>query len=110
VLPDDDRIVGEAGYNLLTSGHGELGMTVARGWRSWLGAYLLDALFDIASVAGVPYLEADVLTMDRPMLHLLASRGSMVPGYRNSSVVRYITATGDRRGATSRQLDECAIA
>jgi hypothetical protein len=108
--PDDHRIVGEAGYNLLASGHGELGMTVARRWQSWLCACLLDALLDLASAAGVPYLEADVLTVDGPMLQLLASRGSIVMGHRDSSVVRHRVATGDRCRATSRHLDERAIA
>jgi hypothetical protein len=69
------RIVGEASYELLPNGDGELGMAVATGQRGWLGPYLLDALVDAAAERGVPNLEADVLATNAPMLALLRSRG-----------------------------------
>jgi hypothetical protein len=97
VLPgaatDDDCIVGEAGYNLLPNGNGELGITVARNWRSCLGPYLLDALVEVAKAAGVPNLEADVLSVDRQMLALLHSRGSVAKELRGWSVVRVLIGT-----------------
>jgi GNAT superfamily N-acetyltransferase len=69
------RLVGEASYELLPNGDGELAMAVAADWRGWLGAYLLDALVDAAAERGVPNLEADVLATNAPMLALLRSRG-----------------------------------
>lgn len=69
------RIVGEASYELLPSGDGELGMAVAADRRGWLGPYLLDALLEVAASRGVPNLRADVLATNAPMLALLRSRG-----------------------------------
>ncbi|HEX6424418.1 MAG TPA: GNAT family N-acetyltransferase [Acidimicrobiales bacterium] len=69
------RLVGEAAYELLPNGDGELAMAVASDWRGWLGPYLLDALVDAAAERGVPNLEADVLATNAPMLALLRSRG-----------------------------------
>ena len=70
-VDDEGRIVGEANYELLPDGDGELGMAVARDWRGWLGAYLLDTLVDAAAARGVPNIEADVLVTNRRMLSLL---------------------------------------
>jgi acyl carrier protein len=94
--PVDDRIIGEAGYVLLPNGDGEISITVAACWRGWLGPYLLDALVEIAAAAGVPNLEADVLTANRPMLALLRSRGSVVMEHQDWTVVRLLIATGSR--------------
>lgn len=69
------RIVGEANYELLPNGDGELAMAVAGDWRGWLGPFLLDALVAAAADRGVPNLEADVLATNAPMLSLLRSRG-----------------------------------
>ena len=46
--------MGEANYELLPDGDGELGMAVARDWRGWLGAYLLDTLVDAAAARACP--------------------------------------------------------
>jgi acyl carrier protein len=94
--PVEERIVGEAGYTRLPNGDGELAMTVAPRWRGWLGPYLLDALVAIAAAAGIPNLEADVLTANRPMLALLRARGSVVMEHQDWSVVRLLIATGGR--------------
>jgi hypothetical protein len=69
------RIVGEANYELLPDGDGELGMAVARDWRGWLGPYLLDTLVDAAAARAVPNIEADVLVTNGRMLSLLRDRG-----------------------------------
>ena len=66
---------GDAGDTLLPSGNGELAIVGARKWQG-VGPYLLDALVEMAAAAGVPNLEADVLTANRPMLALLRSRGT----------------------------------
>jgi acyl carrier protein len=94
--PVEKRIIGEAGYTRLPNGDGELAMTVARRWRGWLGPYLLDALVAIAAAAGIPNLEADVLTTNRPMLALLRARGSVVMEHQDWSVARLLIATGGR--------------
>jgi hypothetical protein len=97
VLPeaatDEDCIVGEAGYNLLPNGDGELAITVARDWRSCLGPCLLDALVEVAAAAGVPNLQTDVLSVDTQMLALLHSRGAVVMKRSGWSVVRLLIGT-----------------
>ena len=45
----EDRLVAEAGYALLPDGNGEFALTVAAGWRGWLGPYLLDAIVTAAA-------------------------------------------------------------
>jgi hypothetical protein len=94
--PAADRIIGEAGYTMLPNGDGELAITVARGWRGWLGPYLLDALVETAAANGVPNLEADVLTVNGPMLALLRSRGCVVMEHEGWSVVRLLIGTANR--------------
>ena len=73
--PGGGGIVGEASYELLSNGDGELAMAVAEHHRGWLGPYLLDALVEAAAARGVPNLEADVLVTNSSMLALLRSRG-----------------------------------
>jgi hypothetical protein len=91
--PVEDRIIGEAGYVPVPNGDGELAIAVARRWRGWLGPSLLDALVKTAAAAGVPNLEADVLTVKGPMLALLRSRGSVVMEHQDWNVVRMLIAT-----------------
>jgi RimJ/RimL family protein N-acetyltransferase len=74
-VEDGGRIVGEANYERLPDGDGELGMAVAPDRRGGLGAYLLDALLEAASARGVPNLEADVMVTNTRMLALLRARG-----------------------------------
>ena len=95
----DDRIIGEAGYNLLPNGDGELEITVERGVRGWLAPYLLDALVELAAQSAVPNLEADVLTVNAPMLALLRSHGSVMMRHEGWRVVRLLIGT-DGRGPT----------
>jgi hypothetical protein len=73
-------IVGEASYELLPNGDGELGMAVAAGERGWLGPYLLDALVEAAAARHVPNIEADVLVTNSRMLALLRARGYATVG------------------------------
>src|SRR5262245_12679534 len=68
------RIVGEANYEPLADGDGELGMAVAPDARG-NGHTLLDALIDAAQAHGVPNIEADVLVTNGRMLGLLRGRG-----------------------------------
>ena len=70
-----EEVVGEASYFLQPDGSGELAITVAPDRRGWLGAYLLDALVEAATAAGVPRLEADILLENRPMWALVRRRG-----------------------------------
>ena len=71
----EDQLVAEAGYSMLPDGNGEFALTVAAGWRGWLGPYLLDALVAAAAARGVPNLQADILLENAQMLALVASRG-----------------------------------
>ena len=75
-----DEIVAEAGYAMLPDGNGEFALTVAAGWRGWLGPYLLDALVAAAAARGVPNLQADILLENAQMLALVASRGYVTLG------------------------------
>jgi hypothetical protein len=68
-------LVAEAGYAILPDGNGEFALTVAAGWRGWLGPYLLDALVAAAAARGVPILEADILVSNVQMLSLVSTRG-----------------------------------
>lgn len=70
-----DKLVAEAGYAILPDGNGEFALTVAAGWRGWLGPYLLDALVAAAAARGVPNLEADILVSNVQMLSLVSTRG-----------------------------------
>ena len=90
------RIVGEANYELLPNGDGELAMAVAGDRRGWLGPYLLDALIEAAAARGVPNLEADVLVANSRMLTLLRSRGYATLPTDDWVTVRLIVGTAGR--------------
>jgi RimJ/RimL family protein N-acetyltransferase len=103
IVQDQDgteRLVGEAGYEPLEDGDGELGIAVDRAWRGWLGPYLLDALLDAAAEEGVPNLEADVLCSNLSMLTLLRCRGYALMPRDDWTVVRLLVKAGGR-GAPS---------
>lgn len=82
----EDTIVAEAGYAMLPDGNGEFALTVAAGWRGWLGPYLLDALVAAAAARRVPNLQADVLVENTRMLTLLASRGYVTLRHQSAEV------------------------
>jgi GNAT superfamily N-acetyltransferase len=90
------RIVGEASYELLPDGDGELAMTVADDRRGWLGPFLLDALIEAAAERGVPNLEADVLVTNSRMLTLLRARGYATLPSDDWVTVRLIVGTAGR--------------
>jgi acetate---CoA ligase (ADP-forming) len=73
-----DKLVAEAGYVLLPDGNGEFALTVAVGWRGWLGPFLLDAVAAAAAARGVPNLQADILKSNVRMLALVSGRGYAV--------------------------------
>ena len=92
-----EKVVAECGYEALPNGNGELGITVAPGWRGWLGPYLLDVLLDAAAARGVPNLEADILVENRPMLAMISARGyATVDHYEQPSIVRVVIGAQDR--------------
>jgi GNAT superfamily N-acetyltransferase len=81
-LADDELpIVAEADYELLENGNGEMAIVVDRQWRGWVGPYLVGVLAAIAADRGVANLEAEVLTVNRPMRTLTRNRGeAILPG------------------------------
>ena len=98
IMEEEDatnQVVGEATYDLLPNGDGELGITVAETARGWLGPYLLDALVREAGARGVPNLEADVLVGNRRMLTLLRARGYAVMDH-DSAIIRVAIGTTRR--------------
>jgi hypothetical protein len=88
-----EQVVAEAGWTPLADGAGELSMVIARGWRGWLGPYLLDLLLRRAAARGVANLCADVLAVNGPMLALLSSRGTARVDQHDWSVVRVRVGT-----------------
>jgi hypothetical protein len=98
----EHKIVAEAGYALLPDGNGEFALTVAAGWRGWLGPYLLDAIVAAAAARGVPNLQADILLENTPMLALAASRGYVTVGRQSSEVRVAIAAARPCRAAALR--------
>jgi ribosomal protein S18 acetylase RimI-like enzyme len=101
----ESELVAEAGYTRLDDGDGELAITVARGWRGWLGPYLLDALLAAGAARGVPNLQADVLVTNGPMLALLRSRGYATVDHPDGSVVRVLIGTSGRTPTWSGPAD-----
>ena len=81
------KLVAEAGYALLPDGNGEFALTVAVGWRGWLGPFLLDAVVAAAAARDVPNLQADILKSNVRMLALLSGRGYVVL-HREASELR----------------------
>jgi hypothetical protein len=93
---DHDRIVGDASYELLPNGNGDVSMTVAAGQRGWLGPFLLDALVQAAASRGIPNLEADVLATNSRMLSVLRTRGYATLGSGDWVTQRLVVGTGGR--------------
>jgi hypothetical protein len=94
-----EALVAEAGYALLPDGNGEFALTVAAGWRGWLGPYLLDALVAEAAARGVPNLQADILVSNVRMLALVASRGYLTLERQGSQLRVAIDAAQPRQSA-----------
>jgi acetyltransferase len=92
-LDDDGCVVGDASYELLPDGDGDLGIVVSPAWRGWLGPFLLDTLVDAARRRGVPNLEADVLATNGRMLSLLRARGYATLASDDWVSVRLIVGT-----------------
>ena len=97
--------IGEAGYRLLPDGNGELAMTIERDSARLARPISPRRVAEAAAASGLPNLEADVLTVDGPMLGLLRSRGSVVMEHDGWSVVRLLIGTGDRRPTWSASND-----
>jgi len=74
-VTDDGEIVADAGYGLLPDGDAEFALTVARGWRGWLGPYLLQLLAEDAAHRGIRNLRASILSENRLMRALVQHRG-----------------------------------
>ncbi len=92
-------LVAEAGYAMLPDGNGEFAITIAAGWRGWLGPYLLDAIVTEAALRGVPNLQADIMAENARMLALVADRGYVAIGREFSQVRVAIDAARPRPAA-----------
>jgi RimJ/RimL family protein N-acetyltransferase len=97
VHADDEStelVAGEAGYAVRPDSDGDLAVTVATGWRGWLGAYLLDRLIEHAACAGIQNLQADVLLENTAMLRVLKHRGSVALEHSEGTEHLSISTTG----------------
>lgn len=90
------ELVGEAAYVRQANGNGDFSLTVDAAWRGWLGPYLLDVLVEQAAADGVPNLEADILTENRPMQAIVRRRGAMVGPESDHTVVHVVFGTRER--------------
>lgn len=88
------EIVAEASAQRLPDGDGELGITVARDWRGGLGWLLLRMLKTSAKNRGVRNLQAEVLTVNGPMLSLVRREAYAVQGRPDWASVRVVMGTG----------------
>lgn len=103
---DGPNIVAEAGYSVLCTGDGELGIAVDPNSRGRLGPWLLDALLRHADAQGVPNVQALVLAKNQRMVALAKSRGTASLSTDDWSTVRLTMSTeghvpswpGDRLG------------
>ena len=102
-----DALVAEAGYAILPDGNGEFALTIAAGWRGWLGPYLLDALVAAATSRGVPNLQADILTDNARMLALVSHRGYVTLD-REYSQVRIAVAAAQPAHAAARAATQAS--
>lgn len=89
------RIVAEAGYELGSNGDGDLSITVGTTWQPVVAARLLDAVLQVAAVAGVANLEIEVHRDDWVLRDLLAERGAMIADHEGWSRTRLRLGTGD---------------
>lgn len=97
------ELVAEAGYVLLPDGNGEFALTVAAGWRGWLGPYLLDAVVAAAAARGVPNLQADILSDNARMLALAEHRGYATLGHEAGELRIAVDAAMPRPQPRSRR-------
>lgn len=100
----EDKLVAEAGYAILPDGNGEFALTIAAGWRGWLGPYLLDALVAAAAARGVSNLQADILLDNVRMLALVSNRGYVTLDRQGPQVRVAIDAAQPRRSPRSRSF------
>lgn len=98
LVHDGDRATaaGEAGYALRADGDGDLAVTVAPGWRGWLGSYLIEVLTRHAAANGIRNLQAEVMLDNRPMLAVLRRRVT-VNLEHSIGMVRLSIGTGGRQ-------------
>ncbi|MFW2382430.1 MAG: hypothetical protein ACN4GZ_11785 [Acidimicrobiales bacterium] len=93
--PDSSIIVAEAGFAPLDDGDAELGITVDRRCRGWLGPWLLDALLEEAAAAGIPNLQALTAARNTQMRLMLCGRGAAgIPDDDWTSVRMTVSTSG----------------
>lgn len=88
------RLVGDGLCVPLPDGDGEFALTVAEGWRGWLGPYLLDTLAEVAAEQGMRNLQADILNENRRMMAVVRARGYAVMDHPDFTQTRVTTGTG----------------
>jgi len=92
---DSSIIVAEAGFAPLEDGDAELGITVDRRCRGWLGPWLLDALLEEAAATGIPNLQALTAVRNTQMRLMLCGRGAAgIPDDDWTSVRMTVSTSG----------------
>lgn len=89
-------IVGEADFERLADGDAELSIVLDPDWRGWLAPFLLDGLVRLAADRGIPNLQAEILTTNRPMLAMVRARGFAVLDHDDMTTMRATIATAGR--------------
>lgn len=95
IVAGTSTIVAEAGFAPLDDGDAELGITVDRRCRGWLGPWLLDALLEEAAAAGIPNLQALTAVRNTQMRLMLCARGAAgIPDDDWTNVRLTVSTTG----------------
>jgi hypothetical protein len=87
------ELVGDGLCVPLPDGDGEFALTVAEGWRGWLGPYLLDTLAEVAAEQGMRNVQADILNDNRRMMAVVKARGYAVVDHPDFTETRVTTGT-----------------
>lgn len=72
------ELVAEVDVERLANGNGEIAIVVDARWRGWLGPYLVELATREAARRGMPNLEAEILSCNRPMRAITRSRGEAI--------------------------------
>lgn len=93
ILHPGGEMIAEVDVEPLADGNGELAIVVDGRWRGWLGPYLVELAAREAAQMGIPNLEAEVLSCNRPMRAVTRARGEAILPSSDWQEVRVVFST-----------------